>query len=233
MDTLDPLAHGGGPGGYRTAQSAVADTLRYELVTGQLTPGTHLRQSNIATRMQTSTTPVREALRGLVAEGLLTGDAHRGVVVASPSVEQIEELYEIRTNLEQLAIAKAVGTLDDAADEHLDALIGLLRDPEDRAQWLLTDRAVHATLLEQAGNDELITMVNGLRDRTQVLLAESLEHDDTWMERATALRAELVAACRDGDAERAVALVARFLEQEATVVLAPAVADETAMRPVA
>ena len=65
-------------GAYRTQQAAVADELRRLILTGQLLPGTRLMQAAVAEGMRTSTTPVREAMRQLIAEGLLDADAHRG-----------------------------------------------------------------------------------------------------------------------------------------------------------
>ena len=76
-----------GPVGFRTAQAAVAEMLRREILSGQMSPQTRLLQSEVAERFETSTTPVREALRQLVAEGLLDGDPHRGVTVHQISLE--------------------------------------------------------------------------------------------------------------------------------------------------
>ena len=62
-----------GPVGFRTARAAVAEMLRRDVLSGDVPPGTRLLQTEVAERYETSTTPVREALRQLDSEGLLDG----------------------------------------------------------------------------------------------------------------------------------------------------------------
>jgi DNA-binding GntR family transcriptional regulator len=62
----------------------------------ELEPGQRLRQAEVAARFGVSTTPVREAFTALAQEGFVRQDAHRGVVVFEPSLEELTETFEIR-----------------------------------------------------------------------------------------------------------------------------------------
>jgi len=90
-----------------TKADLITDALREEIMAGTCAPGMRLQQAELAVRFQTSITPVREALKRLEAEGMLTGRAHHGVTVASPKVEQITSIFAIRHQVEPLAAQRA------------------------------------------------------------------------------------------------------------------------------
>jgi len=78
-----------------------------EIVRGVLAPGAALDESEIARRFKVSRTPVREALRQLVASGLVESKAHRGAVVARPSAERLNSMFEAMAELEALCAGLA------------------------------------------------------------------------------------------------------------------------------
>jgi DNA-binding GntR family transcriptional regulator len=78
-----------------------------EIVRGTLRPGTALDETDIARRFCVSRTPVREALRQLVASGLVEARAHRGAVVAQPSIERLTAMFEAMAELEGLCAGLA------------------------------------------------------------------------------------------------------------------------------
>ena len=78
-----------------------------EIVRGSLRPGTALDETDIARRFSVSRTPVREALRQLVASGLVDARAHRGAVVAQPSIERLTAMFEAMAELEGLCAGLA------------------------------------------------------------------------------------------------------------------------------
>ncbi len=81
----------------------VANALREAILDGAIAPGTWLREDSIAHELGVSRTPVREALRRVADEGLVTKTAHSGSIVASLSFEDILALYVVRGELESLA----------------------------------------------------------------------------------------------------------------------------------
>ncbi len=86
----------------------LADELRERILSGDFADGAVLRQEALAARYGVSRLPVREALRLLEGEGLVTLQAHRGAVVAAPSPDQIIELYDLRAMLEKDLIVRAI-----------------------------------------------------------------------------------------------------------------------------
>src|SRR5918994_5413770 len=94
-----------------TAQESVAEAIRSGILTGVLPPGTRLAQIDVAARLSVSPTPVREALRGLVTEGLVRSERHRGFFVIALDAEAIEEVYELRALVESHALRVAVPLL--------------------------------------------------------------------------------------------------------------------------
>jgi len=97
----------------QTTVEYVKDTLRKAILGGELVGGTRLVQADLAAALETSTTPVREALRDLTSEGLIRSDPHRGSVVYEPNAYELDEIYQICRVLEPLAIRHAVEHIDD------------------------------------------------------------------------------------------------------------------------
>jgi DNA-binding GntR family transcriptional regulator len=85
---------------FKTKENQVAEFLRERILSGLFQRGQKLRQAEIAKMFNLSITPVREALKLLEAEGYVLGASHRGAIVAPVNLEQVEELYELRLELE-------------------------------------------------------------------------------------------------------------------------------------
>src|ERR1700759_5316261 len=96
-----------------TRAGVVTERLRDMIKSHELPAGTRLRQAEFAERFGVSTTPVREAFVALAREGLVTQDPHRGVVVFEPSLQELDEIYEIRIALEPLATEIAAKQLSE------------------------------------------------------------------------------------------------------------------------
>jgi DNA-binding GntR family transcriptional regulator len=118
-----PLLNGG--------KVTLAEELRLQLaddiVRGTLPPGSALDESEIARRFGVSRTPVREALRQLVASGLVESRAHRGAVVARPSLERLTGMFEAMAELEALCAGLAAERMPPAERHALEAVHEELR----------------------------------------------------------------------------------------------------------
>lgn len=93
---------------FRTKEEQVADFLREGIISGRYPRGARLKQQEIATLLNTSITPVREALKLLVAEGYVLGDSYRGATVAPFDIEASSEVLALRILLESQLIRGAV-----------------------------------------------------------------------------------------------------------------------------
>lgn len=202
----------GGSARYRTAQAAVAETLRDRILAGEIEPGTRLLQTDIAEDFETSTTPVREALRQLVAEGLLDGDAYRGVVVHATSLNELEQIYEIRMALEPLIIAATVQNVTASELAQAEELADRMEDETDPTQWTKHNAAFHRILAEAARRPLLSSLVGSLRNISAMYIARSIHTMPERIEMGNAEHRQLLEACRNGDVAKAEAIERLHLE---------------------
>ncbi len=91
-----------------SAADEVARSLRVEIVAGRIPPGSALRQDELATQFGTSRIPVREALKALQAEGLVSYSVNRGAVVTEVSPAEVLDMLEVRIALETHALKLAI-----------------------------------------------------------------------------------------------------------------------------
>src|SRR5437870_2762975 len=123
----------------KSLTSAVAEKLREKIVRGDIREGEQLRQDAIAQEFQVSRIPVREALRQLEAEGVITIVPHRGAVVSLLSCDEIEELFEMRAILEPEVLRVSIPNLTDSdfaqAANVLDTYDAALRNEGNVAEW--------------------------------------------------------------------------------------------------
>src|SRR3970040_1190357 len=94
-----------------TAVELVRDALRTAILRGDLPGGSRLVQTDIAAQLEVSTTPVREAMRDLASEGLITLDSHRIGTVRKPDWDEMVEIVEVRRALEEVAIRRAMSAI--------------------------------------------------------------------------------------------------------------------------
>lgn len=206
----------------KTIARAVADRLRAEIRSGELAPGTHLRQAHVAERYGVSTTPVREAFTALEREGLLHSVAHKGVVVFHPTGEDLREIYEIRIPLEALATERAVPNL---REEDLAALAELLKRMAaadrkgDMARSGELNDAFHRRIYEAAGRPRLASLIADLRASSRAytrLFAELAPR----LEQTEAEHQAIYDACVARAAKRAAKAMTAHLQHTVDVVAA-------------
>ncbi|MBN9595368.1 MAG: GntR family transcriptional regulator [Afipia sp.] len=115
----------------QSAKRTLAEELRLQLaddiVRGALEPGSLLDESEIARRFNVSRTPVREALRQLVASGLVNARAHRSAVVARPTIVQLNSMFEAMAELEALCAGLAAERMPVVQRRELEGLHERLR----------------------------------------------------------------------------------------------------------
>lgn len=144
---------------YVSKSDLVAAALRELIMTGGLEPGTPLRQRQLAARFGVSATPVREALRRLESEGLITTDVHRGSTVAQ-SAGDLHEKVKIRAVLEGLAASLSASKVTDQDLAELLAYNERLLAPDLSAADLSTvNRRFHFRIYEIANSPLLLSLM--------------------------------------------------------------------------
>jgi DNA-binding GntR family transcriptional regulator len=141
-----------------------------EIVSGRLEPGAPLDESELARRFRVSRTPVREALRQLVASGLVDARAHRGAVVAHPDPERLAGMFEAMAELEALCAGMAAERMTVSERHALQSLHDQLRaishlgDPQ---RFHEINEAFHNAIYAGAHNAYLAELALGTRKRVQ------------------------------------------------------------------
>lgn len=150
-------------------------TLHDQITSLQLPPGTRLQETELAASHRVSRTPLREALRMLLADGLVQQLPTGGMVVAPLDPEQMRDLYEVRSVLEGVIARQACERLGDADIAALEALVDQMRRLVDYPEEMLRlGNAFHARLLEVSGNryaEQVLTLLRGHLRRYQALTA--------------------------------------------------------------
>jgi DNA-binding GntR family transcriptional regulator len=161
--TMDTLPRG------RSLRHDIADALRVEILDGRLEPGERVLEIDLARRFGVSRQPVREAIRSLEHEGLLTSLPNRGTFVTRVSFEDALAIQDIRAELEGLAARLGVTHLTQADFVRLDEIVQQMRAAGDRKlphelvaldlefHQLINTRSEHRLLLEVLGSVAVYT----------------------------------------------------------------------------
>jgi DNA-binding GntR family transcriptional regulator len=201
-----------------TRAGAVAERLREMIKSGELPPGTHLRQADFAERFGVSTTPVREAFVALAREGLVRQDAHRGVVVFEPSVDELDEVYEIRVALEPFATELATKQLSDDDLFALERIVEQMRAAKPK-RYLELNREFHARIYDATARPRLNEIIDGLRETASNYIAMNVgQYDEDYRREVQAEHEEILAALKSRSPKRAARAVKAHLEHSARYV---------------
>jgi DNA-binding GntR family transcriptional regulator len=152
------------PNQRQTKKDMIVEQLRILIETGEVARGSRIQQNELAARFSTSITPVREALKQLEAEGLLTGEPHRGVRVATAEPEEVKAIYIVRRLVEPYAFCRAARRVSRRELEQAEGLIELMAAsaPGDRVQVGVTNRAFHFLFYERCGIRALTRQIEEL-----------------------------------------------------------------------
>jgi DNA-binding GntR family transcriptional regulator len=195
----------------RTTTGAQAEhALRDLILDGGLAPGTHLREVHLAASLGVSRNTLREALRALVEQGLVTYNPHRGVVVTDLGAEEIADLYRLRHVIEGAALAAVTDV--DALAGATDAFAAALAR-RDLVEALECDFAFHRTLVAALGSSRL----SAVHERAQGELRLALLHlDRNYEPPQVEEHRRIVAALRAGDLPGAAAALDNHLDTAAS-----------------
>ena len=212
-----------------TRKDAALDALRRAIIEGRLPPGERLDATQIALRLGCSRMPVRDALKELEAEGLVTCLPSRRTEVSRLDPHDIEQVFGIRLALETLALRRATLAMSDADLDDLRALLIRMDATQDIDVWLRHNEAFHARINAASGWPLLVKQIERQRRnieryvRARIRLdGRASPQDQHWA---------LYEACRARDADRACAILADHLSRTARLIADPAPGPTTAPPP--
>jgi DNA-binding GntR family transcriptional regulator len=209
------------PKGQAISRSVLADQVKdrllQDILAGRYPPEARIVETSLARELGVSQAPVREALRGLEALGLVEILPFRGARIRRPSISELLEAYTVRFELEALGARLGVPGMTDADLAELEALADAMQRAAtagDRHEVAVTDAAFHARLLHLAGNATLERVWRSLEpfSRTYITLVAP-GADAHW---TADLHTAIIEALRARDPERVVAALRDHFDEVST-----------------
>jgi DNA-binding GntR family transcriptional regulator len=198
-------------------RTQVLDNLRQAIVERQLVPGQRLIERELVELTGVSRTSIREALRELAAEGLVTAIPNKGTVVARVSAEEARQLYEVRSALEGLAGRLFVQNATQAQRNALVKALQRIERQVAKGSFMINAKdSFYEILFEGGGNEALRSVTAGLHARVSVLRALSLSVPGRPVQSLKEMR-DIVDAVLAGDADAAARACSRHVEEAGRV----------------
>ena len=168
---------------YLPLRDVVFNTLRQAILKGELKPGERLMEIQLANKLGVSRTPVREAIRKLELEGLVLMIPRKGAEVAEITRQDMEDVLEVRTALEELAVKDACDHITDAQLSELKKASNefkkALLEGKDLVTCADADMQFHDVILSATNNRRLIQMLNNLSEQMYRYRMEYLKDERT------------------------------------------------------
>ncbi len=212
----EPLPHSGlGDEVYRLLWNRILDH--------GLRPGDKLSDLRLSHELGVSRTPLREALRRLVSDGIVRAERNRGFFVASFSASDIAEIYDLRATLETMALRSAAPRLTpevlrqaQTALDNVEARLKVASTESEKLEaftaFLEVDRSFHRLLVDLAGNSRLRNVVEGLWAQIAVFQWAG-GFRDHWTAAAISRHRSIIAAMLEGDVDRAMEELGRHIDE--------------------
>ena len=152
---------------HRPLREIVYEELKLQILTGKIEPGTRMMEIELAEEMGVSRTPIREAIRKLEKEGLVTIEPRKGAYASDVSTEDMVEILEVRQIMEGLAAELAASRVQEVQLDHL-------REAEERynkavasgdtADMIKYDSQFHKLIVEASNNKTLMQLIEPLQE---------------------------------------------------------------------
>ncbi|MER7399762.1 GntR family transcriptional regulator [Streptomyces sp. NPDC000151] len=178
----------------------VLEAVKHRILTGQLSPGQPLVETEIAAQYGVSKTPVREALKTLAGTGLVVMSQYKGVTVRMVDATMAREVYDVRLLLEPEAVRRTVRSA--ASVEDARTALARAADAADPADRSLANRDFHRALYLPCGNPLLSRMLDEVRDQAALVSTVAWAAVPSWEREATE-HEEILRLVTAGDADGA------------------------------
>lgn len=193
-----------------SATGRVYEALFQRILHGELAENELISESDIAKQMESSRTPVREALLMLEGDGLVRRYPGRGYLVAEITTQDVDDIFELRLQLELLALKKANGALTPELLRDLESQLERLGEDSSPDEYYRADRRLHELLAQYCGNSRLQTFLDMLDSQIERLRYISARRPDRLQE-SKAEHLDIIHALMDQDLPLAEAMLARHI----------------------
>lgn len=195
----------------QTRKDVVATAIRDAILRGRFRPGEKLDQQQIADELDVSRSPVREALRALDVEGLITLIPNRGAIVTERSLTELEELYFTRGVVEGLAIQRSAPLMDEKTLWKIESIFEAAEHTDDYGELLALNNDFHMLTYSTYDQPFISDFIQQLRDM-------SAPYNRLYLDSAGGVEAawkdhkRIYEACKKRDGELAKKELERHLE---------------------
>ncbi len=190
---------------HRPLREIVYEELKRQILTGKVVPGTRMMEVELAEEMGVSRTPVREAIRKLEKEGLVTIEPRKGAYASDISVKDMVDILEVREDLEGLAAALAATRITDGQREEMTRITQGYSDAikvNDTEKIIHYDEMFHSLIVACSGNKTLAQLLETVQELA--LRFRYLYYDDfTRYKRMPMEHEEIINAIVSGDSDAA------------------------------
>lgn len=153
--------------GRKSIPDIIAEALKEAILTGEFKEGQALKQEEIASMFHASLIPVREALRTLEVQGIVTFKNNKGAFVTNLSVDEVREIFEIRTMLESGAMELAVNNMTENELKKAEAVLDRMDDETDGKNLSQLNWQFHSIIYAASGRKKLIEMIAPLHTNVE------------------------------------------------------------------
>ena len=197
-------------------RDVVFNTLRRAILTGELKPGERLMEIHLANRLGVSRTPIREAIRKLELEGLVTMIPRRGAEVAQITEKSLQDVLEVRRALDALCAELACDRITQEGKEALKKTCDSFEDATKKGNVVNiaeADVALHDIIVEATGNRRLIQLINNLSEQMYRYRFEYIK-DESGHENLVNEHRMIYESIMNGDRERAAAAARLHIDNQ-------------------
>ncbi len=188
---------------YLPLREEVFNTLRDQILKGELSPGDRLMEIHLADKLGVSRTPVREAIHMLEREGLAITIPRRGAQVAKMTEKDLSDVLEVREVLDELAITKACANVNEEIIKKLDSSVVDFREAVktgDPKRIVEEDENFHHIIYEAADNPRLLSIVDNLKEQMYRFRFEYIREEKNY-DKLISEHNNLIEGLKNGDVE--------------------------------
>lgn len=189
----------------------IVRSVRDDILNGVLAPGLQIRQEALAEQFGVSRVPVREALRQLETEGLVTTELHKGAFVSSRTLEEIVEMLDVRIALETRALKLAIPNLTREILAKARKILDTYDHSDEPREWRDLNLSFHLTLYAACNRPRLVKMIEDVQLMNSHFMRTYISAT-VGRTGAQAEHRELLSACAAGDSRRALRLLETHIE---------------------
>lgn len=190
---------------HKPLREMVYEELKMQILTGKIIPGTRMMEVDLANEIGVSRTPIREAIRKLEKEGLVTIEPRRGAYASQISTKDMVEILEVRQNMEGLAAFFAASRMQADQLAELKEVAKLYNEAVksgNMQEMIKYDTRFHRIIVESCNNKVLVQMIEQLQElvlRFRYIYYDNFRRAENMPEE----HLEIMTAIETGDAEAA------------------------------